>query len=247
MLKNYRRPDLKTLLRYPDLLVLSIGVTLFFAYFFYHSVIAIPFMLPIGYLFLLDKQKERRKKEQFQLTLSFQDFLDSLIANLQSGYSVENAIFEIRKELVMLSGEKSAMIKYVDEIIKGIRNQIPVETLFYQFGEKSGVEEIMDFAAVFAIAKRTGGDMTTIIKNSTNLIHEKAVIKNEIYTILGAKEYEANLMTLIPFGIFGYISIMTPGYFSCLYGNPMGIIVMTICLVFYIIAYAMIKKIMDTE
>ena len=39
-----------------------------------------------------------------------------------------------------------------------------MEELFLDFGKRSGVEDIENFAAVFYTAKRTGGDMTQMIQ-----------------------------------------------------------------------------------
>ena len=62
----------------------------------------------------------------------------------------------------------------------------------------------------------------------------------------GAKyKYEQQIMNLMPMGIIGYIRLTNPSYFDPLYHNPFGIVMMTVVLVIYYLAYRMSEKILD--
>ena len=112
-----------------------------------------------------------------------------------------------------------------------------MEELFIDLGKRSGVEDIENFAAVFYAAKRTGGDMTKVIQKVARMLGDKIEVKREIDTLLAAKKYEFQIMSMVPYGIIAYMSLSFSDFMEELYGNVTGIGVMTLCLGIYVGAY----------
>ena len=82
-------------------------------------------------------------------------------------------------------------------IINQIRMNITVEKALLEFAERTGVEDIINFAEIFAIAKRTGGDLVKVIRTTANAINDKIEVKREIITLVTAKKHEADIMKAI--------------------------------------------------
>ena len=59
------------------------------------------------------------------------------------------------------------------------------------------------------------------------------------------KRLENKVMCIVPFFILLYMDITSKGYFDILYHNLPGIIIMTICMAVYIMAYLMAEKITE--
>ena len=131
----------------------------------------------------------------------------------------------------------------IDEYIVNMQT----EELFLDFGKRSGVEDIENFAAVFYTAKRTGGDMTQMIQKVARMLGDKIDVKKEIEATLAAKKSEQMIMSLMPAGIILYLQLASPGFLDILYGNPFGICAMTVCLAVYGAAYWMGKRIVEIE
>ena len=79
--------------------------------------------------------------------------------------------------------------------------------------------------------------MIDIIRNTTNQIGDKIEVKREIETLLSAKKYEFQIMSAVPYGIIGYMTLSFPEFMDQLYGNVLGIGVMTACFLIYVSAY----------
>ena len=124
---------------------------------------------------------------------------------------------------------------------------VPVEELFLGLGERSGIEDIENFAAVFSTAKRSGGDMDKIIQTSARMLGDKIDVRKEIETTLSAKKAEQMIMSLMPAGIILYLQLTSPGFLEVLYGNPFGVCAMTVCLGIYGLSYWLGKRIVDIE
>lgn len=217
------------------------------AYFFYRSVWACLFLLPVFFYFLKQKSKELAKKRRQELSMQFKDMILSLSANQKAGYSVENAVREAYRDMVMLYGKDSCIGRELSFIMKGLDNNVVLEKLLYNLGVRSHVPDILQFADVFLIAKRNGGNMTEILAETASTMEQKIEVDREIQVLISSKQMEQKIMNIVPFLIIFYISITSKGFFDVLYHNLAGIVIMTICLIVYFVAYRMSRQIVEIE
>ena len=122
-----------------------------------------------------------------------------------------------------------------------------IENVLKDFARKSDVEEIQYFSEIFGYAKRSGGDMITIIKDTTSLIREKIELDSEIKTIISGKKQEQGIMSIMPFAIVGYLRFTSYDFIAMLYGNIAGRIFMSVCLIVVIVADYIAKRIVNIE
>lgn len=175
----------------------------------------------------------------------FRELLESLVTSLKAGYAPENAFRESYKEMVFLFGNESGICKELSMILRGLDNHRTLEELLQAFAARSDVEEITEFADVFAIAKRQGGNLTEILERTDNLIRDRIDVEGEIRILLASRRYEQTVMDLVPFGIIVYIGTTSPGFFDAMYHNAFGIVVMSACLAAYLAAFHLSERIMD--
>ncbi|MDE6386568.1 MAG: hypothetical protein K2L82_02035 [Lachnospiraceae bacterium] len=222
-------------------LVLAIG------YFFYQSWIACLFLMPVFLLFIREKRKELSKRKKQELSIQFKDLILAVAANQKAGYSIENAFRESYKDMEMLYGADGIICIEIRYIITGLDNNVTLEKLIYSLGMRSSQPDIIQFADVFSIAKRSSGNITEILQKTVAVIEQKTETDKEIQLIISAKKMEQKIMNMVPFLIIFYVSSTSRGFFDVLYHNMIGVIIMTVCLVFYAAAYLMSKRIVDIE
>ena len=218
-----------------------------FGILFYQSIFGIIFLSPIIFFYCKAKRKQQMKNRKWQLNLEFRDGILSVSAALNAGYSAEHAFEEAWKDLRLLYKKNSLIMKEFSYLINQIRMNITVEKALSDFGERTGIEDIISFAEIFSTAKRTGGDLIKVIKSTSNAINDKIEVKREIITLITSKKYEANIMNLIPIGILCYLYFSSPGFLDPLYHNLFGVIVMTLLLGCYLGAFLLSEKIMAIE
>ena len=226
---------------------MGIGIVALISYVFYRSYIAFIFASPIAVLFVIQKRGELRDRRYLALSIQFRELMNSIIAGLQAGYSIENAFAHAYGDLILLFGRGSYIAKETGFLIKGIKNNSNVEDLLMDFGLRSHIDDIRDFAEIFKIAKRSGGDLPRMIQQTADVISDKMEVRRRIATIIAAKKMEQNVMNLVPFGIILYIDWSSPGFFDVLYHNITGVAVMTLLLGVYLFAYVMVEKITDIK
>lgn len=216
-------------------------------YFFYRSVWACVILSPISVIFFAEKKKELAKMRRQELNVQFKDAVLSVSANQRAGYSVENAFREAYRDMAMLYGTESHICKEISHIAKGLDNNITLEKLLCDLGVRSHVPDIMQFADVFMIAKRSGGNMTEILSETADTIEQKIAVDKEIQVLVSAKKMEQKIMNMVPFFIIIYIGLTSKGFFDVLYHNLTGIFIMTACLIVYLAAFVISKRLVEIE
>lgn len=216
-------------------------------YLFYKSIWMMLLFTPFPVLYVRWKRKTLIRERRKRLNYQFKDALNSMNVAVQAGYSVENAVSACVRDLEQLYNKGEDILEEFHYIENQQHVSIPVEELFMDFGQRSGVEDIENFASVFYTAKRTGGEMDKVIQKVAQMLGDKIDVKKEIEATLAAKKSEQMIMSLTPAGIILYLRLTSPGFLDVLYGNPVGIAAMTICLGIYAGAYWMGRRIVDIE
>lgn len=210
--------------------VIWFGMSVVLAFFFYRNGMGLFVTLPAAhFLIFITKGAEaigriRTEREQFK------ECIHSVAASLRAGYAPVGAFAESRKDMVMMYGIDSEIVRRLDGVQIGIKNNQSLEELLLQWGRDSDAEEVSEFAEVFAIAKRSGGSVLGVIENTALMIQNRMEAEREIETLLSNKRMEQKIMSAMPFLLVLYLQLGNPGYFDVLYGNAFGVAVMTVML-----------------
>lgn len=252
MKKKSRLPPIvdynKYVLNYKEIAVHFIFGSLFMgmvSYLFYDSFISWILLMPWVVLSLKKKREKLCKQRKQKLEAEFREMILSVSSNLQAGYSVENAFRETYQDIIVLYGRESVMAGEINLMLRRLSNNEQLEDILMNLAKRSGVNDIRDFADIFQIAKRSGGDLRAIIANTAQIIGDKQEVKREIETVISEKKLEQTIMRYIPFFIMFYISITSNGYFDSLYHNGFGWMIMTVGLAVYAVACLLSDRILD--
>ena len=209
------------------------------AYVFYRSIAAFLIFLPLGILYPLIKRKELAARRKEALLI--------LSSSLGAGYSVENAFAASLRELEELYGAEGMITVEFAYISYQLRMNRTIETLLAEFAARSGLEEIKNFAEIFAVSKRSRGELVSVVDHTVHVISDRLQVREEILTMTAEKQFEQKIMNLVPYFIVFYIEFSSPGFFSQMYVTTAGRVVMTGCLIVYVTACFMALKILNIE
>ena len=165
-------------------------------------------------------QVEEKGKRRFER--QFQDALQSLEAQLNVGYSMENAIKEVQRDLQIMYDRHTLIVREFTYMVRQLNLNVTAEAAWKDFAARVALPEVDTFVTVFSLAKRSGGDSILIIKNAVRQLGDKAEVKREIDTVITAKKMEFQIMSVIPLGIIGYMRLSFPEFMSGLYRNLPG-------------------------
>ena len=216
-------------------------------YLFYESFIPALLLIPLWVFYLKEWTKERAAAKESEFRSQFKDSIQSMSSALKAGYSVENAIREVGKELAPMYEKDSRIRKEYGRMAYQLDMKMPAVNVLEEFAERTGQEDVEDFVTVFAAAKKNGGDSITIIRNAVKIISEKIDTEKEIQTMIASTKLEFEIMCAVPFAIILYMKLTFGDFLSVLYGNLAGMVIMTICLCVYLGAYSIGRRIIRIE
>ena len=221
---------------------LAIDITI--AFLFYDSVWAGLILLPGIYIFFKYKKTTLKKKREDILKTEFIQTIASFSTAIASGFSSENALKEAKNDIDRMF-EGSYMSAELGYMIGRIGLGVRIESVLFDFADRTGIREIRDFATVFAIAKKNGAAFGSSIIRCVNIMEEAKDTEREIEVLLSGKKYEQKIMTLIPVVLIAYLRYSSPDFIAVWYHNLMGIVVMTVCLGAYMGSAVLTGRIMD--
>ena len=244
--KNYWQQDIR---RRDYLLAVLTGsfVILMFSYLFYGTCLCAILLAPYLVYFLKSWEKQWIEKRKNVFQIQFKEAVQSLATALNVGYSVENAMREALKDLQVIYKKDELIVREFRYMVRQLDVNVTMEKVLQEFSQRTGEEDVQTFVTVFVMAKRSGGDMIAIIRNTVQQMSEKADIRREIGTIIASKKLEFKVMSAIPFGMIYYMKFSFPEFMGVLYGNAAGVVIMTICFLGYVIAYEIGKRIVEIE
>lgn len=244
--KNYWQQDIR---KFEYLLALAKGILLIgmISYLFYGTWICTILFSPYLIWYIKSWEKQLVKKKQTKFRLQFKEAIQSLSAALNVGYSVENAMRETIKDLKGIYKKDDMILREFSYMIRQLQMNVSVETVLQNFAQRTADEDVQTFVTVFNMAKRSGGDTLEIIRNAVRQMGEKIDVEREITTLVSGKKLELKIMTMIPLGMVLYMKISFPEFLDVLYGNVAGVIIMSICLLVYLVAYEMGRRIVEIE
>ena len=193
------------------------------------------FLSPYIPVYMSQKRKKFAQRRRWELNIQFGDAINALSAVLESGYSVENAVFEAFNDLKLSYPEDAPIMAELKTVTLQLKNNIPIEDAFLLFAERCGLEDVKSFADIFATAKRTGGNIIDIIRSTASVIRTRVELKRELKTMVASKKYESDIMRLVPFGVLLYLRAFSPEMVTSLDGTVFGIVFMTVILLVYVI------------
>lgn len=231
--------------------VLAVGkavmLDVLLAYLFYDSWIAVFVLLPVSLWYFHQWRETCCRKKELAFRIQFRDAMQILASALKAGYSVENAIRSTDKDIQTLYPKMSRICQEFELMTHKLNMNQTAEQVLWGFAKRVQQEDVEDFAIVFATSKRMGGDSITILKEAIRMIGDKMEVEREIETMLAAKSMEFQIMCIIPLGMVLYMRFAFPEFLSVLYGGIAGTLLMSVCLLVYILAYYMGRKMIRIE
>lgn len=219
--------------------------TMVICYLFYDSWKACLFFVPFAVFEYRSLKNMKLKQQKHQLSVEFKAMLESMVTSLNAGYSLEQSFADSKRDLGLVYEKDAIIFNELDGILAGLKMNLPPESLLKDFGDRSGIEDIRNFANVVMAAKRSGGNLIRIIQKTVNSITDKMAVEEEIETLIASKKLEERIMMVMPYGIIFYLRVTNGEFLEVLYHNVLGVMLMTVFLIAIYIADMWAGKIME--
>lgn len=196
-----------------------------------------------GIVFVPVRNRQIIEKRKRTLSLQFKELLESVKSSLGSE-TVYDAFMKAKGDLAIQFAEDAYIMQELTRIMQGTMLKEKLEDLLMDFAERSDIEDIRNFAAVFKTCYRRGGNIQEIVSRSISIINEKIEVNMDIETMIAGQKNEQNILLVLP--VVFVVMLKAMGGMVDL-ESAMGIISMTIAIVIFLAACAVSKKIMKID
>lgn len=198
------------------------------------------------FLFYPMRCKQLQNKRRMELTQQFRSFLEALAVSLSSGMNMSESLVSAYNDLKVEYSDKAYIVAEVKEMVDGLQNNIPIESMMASFGERSQIDDIKNFGVVFEVCYRAGGNIKDIVRRTNDIISEKIEVGEEIETALASNKSQFTAMMVIPVIMMLLLRMMSSS-FAAGFATAPGVIAITIAIGLFVAAYKLGQKIMDIK
>lgn len=203
------------------------------------GLIAGKMILPIRNKQIVENQKKK-------LRMQFRDMLEAVSTSLGAGNNVMNSFQSSLHDLSVQYDPDAYILQELRIILNGLENNMQIEDLLENFGERSGIDDITSFANVFRICYRKGGNIRDTIRSTYDIISDKMNINEQIDTVVAGSKMDQNIMIVLPIVLIGVIKMMSPD-FAANFATVTGVLSTTFAILIFVGAYFVGKSILNIK
>ncbi len=229
-MRSYTSYELSQKERTRFLLICGLGLFAV-AYLFYHSLILSALFSCLAYPCIKPYRSYLADKRRREIKEQFRDVLYSVSASVSAGRQMPEALFEAKENMRLIYRDDSIMVQELSDMVKRLFEYRESEDdILKDFAVRTYIEDISDFVDIYLTCRETGGDLIKVLTKASDMIMDKIIIEKEIHTITAQKQFEAKILTAIPFIVVLFLQLVSPDYLSAMYEGAKGRILMTAAL-----------------
>jgi tight adherence protein B len=155
------------------------------------------------------------------------DSVDVIVRAVRVGYPLPLALDLVAREMPDPVGSEFKAAS--DEIAFGQDVRTAIENLYRRVGQ----EDLLFLIVAINVQYQTGGNLAEILSRLARLIRQRARLRLKISALSAEGRVSALVLSMMPFILFGGISVISPGYFAEVRDHPLvapGLIYATISL-----------------
>jgi tight adherence protein B len=183
--------------------------------------------------------KRSRRLKVFNIALP--DAIDLMARALRAGHSMSSAIEVIAEQSAQpVAGE---FFQVYQQQKFGMR----FRDALLQMSDRVPSRDLQFLITAILVQKETGGDLTEILDRTSHVIRERVRIEGEVRTHTAQGRLTGWILGLLPVIMLGLINIVSPGYSSLLFHDPIGQKMLYAGATLIIIGGLVIRKVVDVE
>ena len=206
------------------------------SYIFFHAwIFSLIVGIAGGFVTLRQYRAKKIDARRRELLLQFKNLLESLASSFSAGQIAYTAFWEAYKDLKGMYGEQGYLVQELGTMLEANENGIPLAGQLAEFASRCGLEDIQSFADVYVSCELHGVDMRNVVCETRQIINDKIDIEQQIREVLHSGKSELNMLVVMP--VIMQVILGSISWLSASDNTPMNIIIKTISILLFAIAY----------
>ena len=196
------------------------------------SVIAAALGIVLFFAFI---RRKRIRKFSEQLP----DAIDVIVRGVKAGHPFTVAVALVAREMSDPIGTEFGMTS--DEISFGSEMGAALDNLYHRVGHV----DLLYLTMALKIQHQTGGNLAEILSRLARLLRERAILRLKVRAITSEGRLSAIFLTLMPFVLFGVITLLNPDYFFSVANHPIVMPALVVCLSMLFVANVIMYRMVN--
>ncbi|MGH8445217.1 MAG: type II secretion system F family protein [Solimonas sp.] len=200
----------------------------------------IVFSVLIGWMILSQRAARRRAR----IIEQFPSFLESTIRVLAAGNTLDEALSSAAREA------PEPIKPLFVSVGRQVRLGAPLEAVLMEMAEIHQLRDLKIMALAAAINRKFGGSLRNVLRSLINGIRARENAARELRALTAETRFSALVLAIIPVGLMFYIVWQNPGYYTQMWADPKGKILLagSICMQVagMLVIWRMMKSTEDT-
>jgi tight adherence protein B len=176
-----------------------------------HAAIALPLC---GIVLPLLVLRHLRKKRQKLFTEQFAEAIDIIVRSLRAGHPVPAAVKMAAREMPDPIGSEFGLAE--DEITYGLDMETAMRNMLVRVGQ----EDLPLFVASVAIQASSGGNLTEILENLSEVVRMRAKMRRKIKALSAEGRISALILSAVPIALFSILNWLSPDFYGAHWEHP---------------------------
>ena len=178
----------------------------------------------------------RRAQRLKRLTRQLPSALTMIASSLRSGYSLLRALQVLANEMQAPISEEVGRV--LDETNVGYS----LEQALTNLVERTRSADVKLVVTAIQIQLRVGGNLAEILDNTAALIRERFQLASEVSALTAEGRMSTAVLVGMPIGLGALIHLMSPGYLSPLFTDPLGRLMLLVAAAMLTLGMVIIRK-----
>jgi tight adherence protein B len=184
--------------------ILTAVITIAFGFHFINVIFALLSTAIITILFVRHTRDRRILRFNEQLP----DVLDLIVRSLKAGHPLPISLSLVAREMPDPAGTEFGIAS--DEITYGLDVPAALQNLSRRVGDP----DLLLVVVSATIQAQTGGNLSEILFRLSKLIRDRFKLRRKVASLTAEGRASAVALTILPFALFGAISLISPSYFG---------------------------------
>jgi tight adherence protein B len=143
------------------------------------------------------------------------DSIDVIVRGLRASYPLPAALDLVAKEMPDPVGTEFRLTS--EEIAFGQDIRAAIDNLYRRVGQ----DDLLFLIMAINVQSQTGGNLAEILGSLSRLLRNRAKVNMKVRALSADGRMSAVVLSLIPFILFGLISLISPSYFGEVRDHPL--------------------------
>lgn len=189
------------------------------------------------YMQMKSKQGQRQRRISNQLP----DALDLLSSSLRSGHSF------LRGLQVVVTQMGAPITEEFERIIDEVRLGQSLELALQHVVDRTANYDLELIVSAVQTQLSIGGNLAEVLDNISGMIRERVRLAGEIAAATAEGRMSAGILGGMPFAMAFLINVVSPGYISPLFKEPMGLMLLGLAGGLMLMGILIIKKMLEID